>query len=320
MLMAGAVPLLLVMLGGGTYTTVSASSGSPAHIMVVMEENEGYSQIIGSSYAPYLTSLASQYASATQWYSAEHVSGSDYRDLVSGFDTQSPPPTEQTIADELNHAGLPWKAYLEDMPSNCYTGSSSTDGTYDAHHNPFKWAKDYRSLCNNLTTGGVVPFPSGGPSGFISGLDSANPDYVWVTPDTCDDMHGDYSSPTSPCRSLKLGTTAVQAADTWLKSYLGAVLHSSWFADNGIVIITWDEGLDSDSSGWVNGAFCPSSCGGGRIPTLVISASDAHLANHNFTTGGNTFGVLRGIEEAFGLGLLGHAASTGNGDLRPAFG
>ena len=76
------------------------------------------------------------------------------------------------------------------------------------------------------------------------------------------------------------------------------------------------------TSGWLNGVVCPSSsnCGGGNIPTIVVSAADATLSNHNFTTGGNLYGILRGIEEEYGVPLLSNSASTGNGDLEPAFG
>ena len=105
--------------------------------MVIMDENEEYSQIIGNPSAPYLNSLAANYTSATNWYSIEHISGADYRDLVSGYDNQ--PGSTPTIVDELNKAGIPWKAYMESMPSNCYTGSQSPDYTYDAHHNPLQF-------------------------------------------------------------------------------------------------------------------------------------------------------------------------------------
>ena len=85
-----------------------------------MDENEEYSSIIGNPSAPYLAVSPQQYTSTTNWYSIEHISGADYRDLVSGYDNQ--PGSTTTIVDELNTAGIPWKAYMESMPSNCYTG------------------------------------------------------------------------------------------------------------------------------------------------------------------------------------------------------
>jgi hypothetical protein len=290
--------------------TSSPPPGEP-HIMVIMDENEEYSDIIGNPSAPYLNSLAAQYTSATNWYSIEHISGADYRDLVSGYDNQ--PGSTTTIVDELIKAGIPWKAWMESMPSNCYTGSQTPDYTYDAHHNPLHSFPNYKSYCNNLATEGVVPYP--GASSMVSTLDSANPpDYVWLTPNTCDDMHADGMAG-SPCPQIKYGSQAlITAGDTWLQNNLGPVIASPWFAANGIIIITWDEG---SSNLGLPGGTAPDN--GGRIATLVISSNPA---NHGkvYTGPGDNFGTLRAIEEAYGVGLLGHSAGTSDGDLKPAFG
>jgi phosphatidylinositol-3-phosphatase len=281
--------------------------------MVVMDENEEYSGIIGNPSAPYLNSLAAQYTSASNWYSVEHISGADYRDLISGYDSQ--PGTTPTLVDELNHAGIPWKGYMESMPSNCYTGSASTDNTYDAHHNPFHTYPNYKSYCNNLATEGVVPYP--GVSSMVSTLDSASPpDFVWLTPNTCDDMHAD-GLPGTPCPQFKYGSQAlITQGDTWLHDNLGPVIASPWFAADGIIIITWDEG---NSNLGLPGGTAPDN--GGHIATLVISSNPA---NHGvvYTGGGDHFGTLRAIEEAYGVPLLGHSAgtATSDGDLTPAFG
>src|SRR4029077_7781153 len=50
---------------------------NPPHIMQIIEENEGYNDIIGSSSAPYINSLAKNYASATKWYAVQGNSPHD---------------------------------------------------------------------------------------------------------------------------------------------------------------------------------------------------------------------------------------------------
>ena len=92
------------------------------------------------------------------------------------------------------------------------------------------------------------------------------------------------------------------------------MIASPWFAEDGTIIITWDEG--STNLG-LPGGTAPDD--GGHIATLVISSNPA---NHGkvFATPGDNFGALRAIEEAFGVGLLGHSAGTADGDLTPAFG
>ena len=65
----------------------------------------------------------------------------------------------------------------------------------------------------------------------------------------------------------------------------------------------------ADYTGWNTGS-------GGHVPTIIVSAT----ATGPFTSGGNHYGTLRGIEKAYGVGLLGASADGANGDLSPAFG
>jgi len=75
-----------------------------------------------------------------------------------------------------------------------------------------------------------------------------------------------------------------------------------------VIIVTWDAATTADSSFWNTGS-------GGHVPTIVVSAT----ATGTFSAGGNHYGTLRGIEEAYGVGLLGASASPANGDLSSAF-
>src|SRR6516225_9490859 len=56
----------------------------PDHIVVVMEENHSFSEIIGSSQAPFINSLAQQGALFTQSFAIEHPSEPNYLDIFSG--------------------------------------------------------------------------------------------------------------------------------------------------------------------------------------------------------------------------------------------
>lgn len=57
----------------------------PDHVVIVIEENHSYSEIIGSPAAPYINSLAAQGALFTQSYAITHPSQPNYLDLFSGF-------------------------------------------------------------------------------------------------------------------------------------------------------------------------------------------------------------------------------------------
>ena len=104
------------------------------------------------------------------------------------------------------------------------------------------------------------------------------------------------------------GNNVVANGDKWLSTNLPTVLSSSWFNDSGIVIITWDESVTSDMSGGSYGK-------GGKIATLVIAANTQGA----YQAYGDHYATLRGIEEAYGVGLLGNSANSAFGDLKPAF-
>jgi phosphatidylinositol-3-phosphatase len=266
-----------------------AAAASPPNIMVIVEENQGYSNIIGNAKAPYINSLASTYASATQWYGLTDNSLADYVALISGTTGSYGSPT---LVGELATAGISWKAYIEDVPSACYTGPGV--GNYEKVHNPFV---SFKSITKNpAQCNRIVPFA--GTGGFASDLNgNTAPSFMFVVPNVCDDMH-------SACPK---GSNKIKAGDQWLQANLPTVFGSQWYTNGGIVIITWDSATTADQSGWNTG-------NGGHIPTIVISASSSGA----FGYGGNHYGTLRAIEEEYGVGYLGQSSSAANGDLKPA--
>ena len=284
--LVGAVPVFAPLLGG----TGAAAAANPPHVMVIVEENQGYTNIIGNSKAPYINSLASGFASATKWYGLTDNSLADYVALISGYTGSYSKPT---LVGELSSADISWKAYMEDMPSVCYTGPGV--GNYEKVHNPFVYFKSITgdpAQCDR-----IVPFAGSG--GFASDLNGNKaPDFMYVVPNICDDMH----------TACPKGSNKITQGDQWLHANLPTVFNSQWYAEGGIVIITWDSALPSDNSGWNTGD-------GGHIPTIVISSTSSGTLG----SGGNHYGTLRAIEEAYGVGLLGNSSNAANGDLTPAF-
>jgi phosphatidylinositol-3-phosphatase len=278
------------------------SSGPPSgtpHVMVIIEENKGYAATLGSCGSdPYFCSLAATYASDTSWFGVNHPSEPNYVALAAGSTlgclsdsscaANSLPQTD--LGGQLTAKGIPWVGYMESMPSACYTGGSA--GGYALKHNPFGFFKDnYRGTCH------ILPYP--GVSGLVSALSASHPpDFVWITPNVMNDMH----------------TGSVKQGDAWLRANLGPVLASPWFtAGNATVIVTMDEN-DAQASG----TCCTVSTPGGQVPMVVIS-SDAR-GKSSFSSSGDHYGLLRSIEEAYGLGLLGAAANSVSGDLSALFG
>jgi phosphatidylinositol-3-phosphatase len=274
----------------------AAAPSSTPHVMVIMEENKGYQASLGTCSAdPYYCSLAAAYATDTSWFGISHPSAPNYVSMVSGatqgVSSDCTPPgcgpfNVPSLGGQLTAAGIPWRAYMESMAAPC--SSSGSTGLYAEKHNPFLYFNDVRAASNCATVD--VPYP--GAAGLVSALTGPGaPDFVWITPNLANDMHNG----------------SVSAGDAWLKANLAPVLASSWFAGaNATVIVTMDEN-DAQSTP-----------GGGQVPMVVISSSSHGVGV--VSSHGNHFGTLRSIEEEFGLGLLGGAASSANGDLNSLFG
>jgi hypothetical protein len=255
--------------------------------MVIVMENRESSSVLGQPDAPYINSLANSYGSATQWYGVSHPSLPNYLAMISGS-TQGVQDDGTgytfggpTLVDQLAGRGIGWKAYMEDMPSPCFGGASS--GGYAKKHDPFMYFTSITS--NPAQCARVVP-------GGELATDLANgtaPPFIFVTPNLCNDGHD--------CGNA--------TADSWLKGEMQTVMNSSWYGRGASVVITWDEG--GSSSG------CCGSAAGGQIATIVVTAA----GQRRLGTPGDHYGMLRALEEAYGVGYLGQAANPASGDLRP---
>ncbi len=120
---------LLLTILGATLTAVPSCPASaqtlplPAHIVIVMEENHSYSQIIKSPLAPYINSLAAEGASFTDSHAITHPSQPNYLALFSGstqgVNSDACPQSFSVanLASEMIAANLTFTGYAEGLPS-----------------------------------------------------------------------------------------------------------------------------------------------------------------------------------------------------------
>jgi len=187
----------------------------PSHVVIVMEENHAYQDIIGSPLAPYINSLAHSGASFTNSFAISHPSLPNYLALFSGSDegvTDDFCPrtfSKPTLESELIDAGKTFGGYSEGLPSAGSLVCKQDD--YARKHAPWTYFAN-APAANNL------PF-----SNFPQNYDQL-PTISWVIPNLIDDMHD--------------GT--IQEADNWLKANLSG--YAEWAqTHNSLLIITWDE-------------------------------------------------------------------------------
>jgi len=283
--------------GTGSSTTTVATvgrEGVPAfsHLFVVVMENQGPQGALG---VPAIAALAQRYASATDWYAEAHPSLPNYLALISGstWGVQSdctacfePGPD---LGSQLTQAGVSWGAYLEGLPGPCFLGPLSPDGTYAAKHDPFVYFLDVRD--NPATCAHVQPLSALVPLLAAGAPASGVPRFVWVTPDLCHSGHD----------------CSVEEAGAWLSGFVATVTASAAWNDGGALVVTWDEGVD-DAGLDPTTATVHDSGGGGSVLTLVISPQVP--AGLQVRTPLDHYSLLRTIEDAFGLPLLGGAAAA----------
>ena len=158
-----------------------------AHIVLVMEENHAYSQVIGSSNAPYINSLLNQGALFTDSHGITHPSFPNYLAIFSGSvqgtvnDTCPPPGSPYSganLASVLIAAGQTFKGYAEFLPAS-HTTCSIPAGTYAGRHVPWAW---FSNVPSNLAVD-FTAFPTTA-AGF-----AALPTVSMVTPGLNHDMH-----------------------------------------------------------------------------------------------------------------------------------
>jgi acid phosphatase len=221
-----------------------------AHVFLLVEENHSYSGVIGNPAMPFLNSLASQYGLATNYFANAHPSIGDYfmlttGQLITNDDSYSQTVDADNIVRQLLAAGKTWKSYAESLPSQGYTGGNAYP--YLARHNPFSYFSDVRNSTGQAMN--LVPFTQ-----FATDLASNHlPDFSYIVPNAEHDAHDCPDGSQTCADNVKLST-----ADQWLKTNLQPLLNSDTFKNNGLLVIVFDESLDSDQAH-----------GGGHIPMLV---------------------------------------------------
>jgi len=274
------------------------------------------------------------------------------------------PAAIKTVANQLQDKGLSWKGYMEDMGNTLTRDGSATcshptlnsqDGTqsasaadqYATRHNPFMY---YHSIIDDQTNcnSHVVP---------LTALDadlanaSSTPNYVFITPNLCNDGHD------SGCANGQPG--GYTSINTFLEEWVPKITNSAAFKKDGLLIVTFDEanfpGSGDDVASCCDEPAGPNFAGGigqtigslllqipvvgGPLASILNTAglgglSSVPLAGPGLIGPGggrvgailispfikpgtvsnvpyNHYSMLRSVEDIFGLDHLGYAAQPG---------
>lgn len=360
-----AMAMVLALTSATTAAAHSSQSGASAavkRIFVIMLENHSQSTVIGDPNAPYITGLANTYAEATNYYGVTHPSQPNYVAAITGQlditrmnDNATNTYAWPNLVDQLEAHGRTWGAYMDTLPYAGYTGAIYPDATafppsgaalYTNKHDPFVLMDDVLSSPARLAN--IKPYTD-----LATDLNGSHaPDFVWISPNQCNDMHGGvYSAvpghPETPC---PYGNTVddpndaalKQKADVFVQQAVETITTSKAWTGNSVIFILTDEadfaGSATETDLWADVSGCCDSPGYGSAPPLpygyeFMDNGPGHFWYTGQFGGGlipsiviarngarglkddtpyNHYSLLRTIEQAWGLGYLGYAGDSAN--------
>src|SRR5215472_11807578 len=309
-------------LGGALVTVPAASAQStssmPAlnHVFLIMEENHGFSDVIGNPAAPNLNYLANTFGLETNYFGVSPCcSEANYVGLLGGntFNANSDDAywknsaNAPSLISELDQAGVSWKAYLQSLPHPGYEGICYPEKCNGAPDSDPLYVSKHDGIQNFMTSWNSQDWSRQVPIEQLSAdLSSGNvPKFSYVIPDECHDMHGD------PPYCLDGGNIfdpqdqhLVSMGDAYLGQLVSQITHAPfWAAGNNAIVLTFDEGDNS-------AGCCDANVGAGQVATIVITShgprgvQDSQPANH--------YSTLAAIQQTFGLPCLQFTCDTAN--------
>jgi hypothetical protein len=266
---------LVLVLGLLAARGAVAASRVPAfeHVVVIVFENKESTSVLGNPAAPTFNSYARRYANMTRYYGVTHPSLPNYLALVSG--------STQGITTDCTSCVASGKSLADTIEASGRTWKTYAEGLpspgFLGSFNRL-YAKKHNPFAyfpavadNPSRRSRIVPFTR-----LAADLRAATlPSFSLVVPNLCNDMHD----------------CSVRVGDTWLRRHAPPFLS----VPNTVVFVVFDEGSTSIR-------------GGGH--TVALALGTAVRPRSRFTRVTGHYGLLRTIEQAWGLPLLGRSAAT----------
>jgi hypothetical protein len=224
----------------------------------------------------------------------------------------------RNLVDQLEEHGLSWKAYMQSIPATGSTveyspvdvvgGVETPRKLYAQKHDPFMYFADIRNSPSRMQK--IVGF-----DGFADDLAHDRvPNFVWISPDQCRDMHGVSATnaaavgiPDCAFPDSGLDHKVIALGDAFVKDTVEAIMKSRAWSRNSAIVLAWDE---DDYAGFAGCCESPVGAngvviGGAKAPALVITSR--HARPQQVDTAFNHYSLLRTIEKLWHLGCLNEA-------------
>ncbi|MET4066698.1 hypothetical protein ABID58_001481 [Bradyrhizobium sp. S3.2.6] len=228
----------------GTLQVNPAATARPSHIVVLSLENENYSDIVGSSQAPYLNSLIAQGMLLTNYYGVTHPSQPNYIALFSG--------STQGVTNNGTFPQLPASVptLASTLAASGYTFGGYAETTADPERQP--WIH-FANSANDGHDFSAFPQTAAGFANL--------PTVSYASPNDADNM-----TPTSD------NGGGIPAGDAWVQANLSA--YAAWAqANNSLLIVTFDENNTNPAVTYPN--HVAAIVVGGGVPAGAVNDSPA---------------------------------------------
>jgi phosphatidylinositol-3-phosphatase len=241
------------------------------HVVVIVFENKESASVLGNRAAPTFNAYARRYARLTRYYGVTHPSLPNYLALISG--------SAQGITTDCTTCSVDAQSLADTIEASGRTWKTYAEGLPAPGFLGAvkgRYAKKhnpftyFRGIARDpARRARIVPLTQLARDVRAGAL----PNFALVVPDLCHSMHD--------CQ--------VSVGDAWLGGQLGKFVK----LPNTVVFVVFDEGSSSIR-------------GGGHTAALALGTTVRPGSRYLGVT--DHYGLLRTIEEAWGLPLLGHSA------------
>jgi phosphatidylinositol-3-phosphatase len=251
----------------------TAAAPVPAfdHVVVIVFENKETASVLGNRAAPTFNSYGRRYATLTRYYGVTHPSLPNYLALVSG--------STQGITTDCTDCVVDTQSLADTIQASGRTWKTYAEGLPAPGFlgaSRSRYAKKhnpfayFRDIADDpARRARLVPLTRLAPDLRAGAL----PSFSLVVPDLCHSMHD----------------CSVSVGDAWLRSQVGKFLK----LPKTVVFVVFDEGSTRTR-------------GGGHTAALALGTAVRPGSRYTGLT--SHYGILRTVEQAWGLPLLGHSA------------
>src|ERR1700688_4294691 len=235
-----------------------------------------------------------------------------------------------SLAGQLTAAGKDWRAYLQNIPESGthlanWPGDNNTAKLYAVKHNPFPYVAEVQDDPAQFAKQRTF-------DELFSDLGTnKSPAFSYIVPDQCRDMHG-IGNPLAPCGgAANTDNNDIKRGDDEAFWLVNSITGSpGWRHGRNAIFVVFDEGNGPLSCPTYNpdtgtdvypgtllpGADCydPKNFNDRVVMIVITNYGVKGVTDNRFY---NHYSLLRTIEDAFGLGHLGHAADPTTHSLAP---